>query len=166
MTNHSAAIRVRSGSFAEFPQGVISRVCAGLNFLGGEIRLRVSREDGFNDAFCTLYHVRWGAQTHATDERVNGREPARVFQCVLHSVNHGSCALADEVGVQLLAMSNFPSHEVFSFVMPLRDPCAYSGSTGASERTKEAGEGGHSSWIPSTTNPSHSSIPHLGCIWH
>jgi hypothetical protein len=43
---------------------------------------------------------------------VNRRESAGVFQRVLHSVDHGSRAFANEVGILLLAMSNLLGQEV------------------------------------------------------
>lgn len=82
---------------AKFPQGVISRGCAGLNFLGCKVRLRIGAKDRFSDAFRTLYDFRWGAQTHGADERVNWCDRAGVFQCVLHSVDHGTRARTDEI---------------------------------------------------------------------
>ena len=91
---------------AEFAQGVIPFAYSRLDFLRREVRRRISTEGGFSDSLRALHYLRWGAQPNSTNERVNRRESAGVFQRVLHSVDHGSRAFANEVGIQLLAMSN------------------------------------------------------------
>jgi hypothetical protein len=58
--------------------------------------------------FGALHNVHGGAQPNATDESLNRCEVAGGFEFLRYCIDHRSRALADNVGIQWLAISDLP----------------------------------------------------------